>query len=391
MKLLLASLLLLAADPKPAGPPPVPDAEVPSYLSRAELSEWGSALRLVQQGEERVRQGNSIVASAAIKRSTLGAFAETPEQVRARGQKLVNDGMDQIRRAQPSLVKLRAVAAAKKADLTKPVVHETEILRQNWAMATSLAAVRLQKAARDGGFRQVHLVGAATFVDGKPVRSDALVQSLRAAWDKADPKALAPAPAGGYAYFAPPSGEGPSTYSAKLDRAATPRTVGILWAELFPLSSDSSAGLLFIRLGDAFTSRVIASEAFLTTVGPSEAPLKELTAKLSLADARSFIPRLASTGEWLLSYDRASPALGAALLRHLCVRDGRVAVSSSAPVAAVIGGDPASLDGARASWSLLSASSSGLSRSFRVSGGAGTELVAVGDLDLRVVEPAAKK
>ncbi|MEY2821482.1 MAG: hypothetical protein RL105_1054, partial [Verrucomicrobiota bacterium] len=146
MKLLLASLLLLAADPKPAGPPPVPDAEVPSYLSRAELSEWGSALRLVQQGEERVRQGNSIVASAAIKRSTLGAFAETPEQVRARGQKLVNDGMEQVRRAQPSLTKLRAVAAAKKADLTKPVVHETEIPRHNWAMATSLAAVRLQKA-----------------------------------------------------------------------------------------------------------------------------------------------------------------------------------------------------------------------------------------------------
>jgi hypothetical protein len=79
------------------------------------------------------------------------------------------------------------------------------------------------------------------------------------------------------------------------------------------------------------------------------------------------------------------------LLRHLCVRDGRVAVSSSAPVAAVIGGDPASLDGARASWSLLSAASSGLSRSFRISGGAGTELVAVGDLEFRVVEPAAKK
>ena len=67
----------------------------------------------------------------------------------------------------------------------------------------------------------------------------------------------------------------------------------------------------------------------------------------------------------------------------------RTAVASG--MSAVIGGDPASLDGARASWSLLSAASSGLSRSFRVSGGAGTELVAVGDLEFRVVEPAAKK
>jgi hypothetical protein len=392
MHAFLASLLLLAADPKAPAPAPVSDSEVPSYLTRAELSEWGNALRQIQAGEERVRQGNSIIASAAIKRSTLGAFSETPEQVRARGQKLVNDGNEQIRRAQPSLVKLRAVAAAKKADLTKPVVHEAEVLQQNWAMATSLAAVRIQKAARDGGFKHVHFLGAAVFVDGKPARSSPLEDSLRAAWTKADPRSLSPAPAGGYAYFAPPSGEGASAFGAKLERAATPRTVSVLWAEVFPLSADSSSALLFVRLADAFTSRIVASEAFLTTVGPSDAPMKELAVKLSLADARSFIPRLASSGDWLLSYDRSSPALGAALLRHLCVRDGRIAVGSSVPASVVIGGnDPPSLDGARASWSVMSASSTGLGRTFRVSGGVGSDLVGIGDLELRVTEVAAKK
>ncbi len=384
MKTLLASLLLLAADAKPPAPPPVPDTEIPSYLSRAELSEWGSAMRQIQLGEERVRQGNSIIASSSVKRTTQGAFGETPEQVRARGQKMVNDGMEQIKRAQPSIIKLRAVAAVKKADLTKPVVHALEVPRHDWPMATSLAAVRLQKAARDGGFKHV-------FTDAKSARSAALSDSLRAAWDKADPKALSPVPASGYAYLAPPSGEGASAFSADLPRASTPRTVAVIWAEMFPLSADASAGLLFVRLADAFSSRVIASEAFLTSVGPVDAPLKELDARLSLADARSFIPRLAASGEWLLSYDRSSPALGVALLRHLCVRDGRVLVGSSAPAAAVLGGDAPSLDGARAAWSVVPAASSGLSRSYRVSGGAGADLVSVGELDLRITEPPPAK
>lgn len=389
---LLSGLCLRAADAKPSAPPPVPDNEVPSLLSRTELSEWGSALRQVQLGEERVRQGNSIIASAAIKRSTQGAFAETPEQVKARGQKLVNDGTEQIRRAQPSILKLRAVAAMKKADLTKPVVHEAEVPAQNWAMAVSLAAVRLQKAARDGGFKHVHFLGASVFAEGKAARSGVIGDSLRAAWEKADSRSLSPVPSGGYAYFAPPSGEGPSAFSENLDRATTPRTVAVLWAEVFPLASDGSAGLLFVRLADAFTSRIVASEAFLTTVGPADAPMKELNARLTLADARSFIPRLAASGDWLLAYDRGSPALGAALLRHLCVRNGRIAVGSSLPAAAVVGGaDAPSLDGARATWSVASAASSGLSRTFRVSGGAGADLVSVGDLEFRVTEPPAAK
>ncbi|MGA0134555.1 MAG: hypothetical protein ACO3ND_09405 [Opitutales bacterium] len=392
MQFLLASLLLLAADPKPAGPPPVSDAEVPSYLSRAELSEWGNALRFVRQGEERVRQGSSIVASAAIKRSTQGAFAETPEQVKARGQKLINEGNDQIRRAQPSLVKLRAVAAAKKADLTKPVVHQAEVLRHDWTMATALAAVRLQKLARDGGFKQVHLVGAVAYdLEGNSVRSGALADSIRAAWEKADPKSLSPAPAGGYSYVAPDGDSLTPSFAPKLDRAAAPRTVGVLWAELFPLSADASTSLLFIRFADAFNCRILGSEAFLTTAGPSQAPLKELTVSLSLADARSFIPRLAASGEWVLGYDRAAPPLGAALLRHLCVKDARVAVGCSAAVVTVIGGDAPSDDGARAKFSLLSAASTGLGRVFRVSGGTGADLVAVGDLELRVSEPPAPK
>lgn len=398
MKALFATLCLFAgvhldaADAKPPPPPPVPDNEVPSFLSRTELSEWGSAMRQVQLGEERLRQGNSIVASAAIKRTTQGAFGETPEQVKARGQKLVNEGGELIRRAQPSITKLRAVAALKKAELTKPVVHEAEVPGQSWAMAASLSAVRLQKAARDGGFKRVHFLGAAVFSEGKSARSSVLNDSLRAAWDKADSRALSPVPAGGYAYFAPPSGEGPSKFSANLERAATPRTEGIVWAEVFPLSADASAGLLFVRLADAFTSRIVASEAFLTTVGPVDGPAKELTVRLTLSDARSFIPRLAASGDWLLAYDRASPALGAALLRHLCVRDGRIAVGSSAPAAAVIGGaDAPSLDGARATWSLAPAASSGFGRTFRVSGGAGADVVAVGDLELRVTEPPAAK
>ncbi len=391
MKLLLASLLLLAADPKPAGPPPVPDSEVPAYLSRTELPLWNNAVAQVAAGEERIRKGNSIVASAAIKRSTLGAFAETPEQIKLRGQKLVAEGQEIVRKSEPTLARLRLLAAAKKAEILKPVVHQLEIPRQPWPIAVSLSAVRMQKAAREAGFQEIHFLGAATYIEGKPSRSDLLGGLIRSAWEKAEAGSLQAVPVGGYSYARPSDGSRAPSFTAKRPPAKEQKKTAVVWAELFPLSSDASAGLLFLRMADAYTALVVASECSLTTVGPSETSFRELSGRLSLADSQSFLPRLASSGAWILSYDPSSPPLGVALLRHLCVKDGRVLVGASAPIAAVIGGDLPADDGAHALWSISAGSSSGLSSQFRVSGGSGQERVAVGDLDLRVTEPAPVK
>ena len=41
---LLASLFVVAAGEPAAGPPLIPDAEVPRYLRTGELSEWGNAI-----------------------------------------------------------------------------------------------------------------------------------------------------------------------------------------------------------------------------------------------------------------------------------------------------------------------------------------------------------
>jgi hypothetical protein len=389
MLALLASLVVFAAgETAPAVPVPlIPDPEVPRYLNTAERAEWGRALRQVELGQARMQQGTSIMNAPRIE--TKGAFAETAEQVKARAQKIIDEGRNQLAQAQPSLTRLRNVAGTRHLEVTKTVNLNNELPQTLWNYSLTLAAVRLQKIARDQGFRQQHLVGAITVLEGsKPLRTSALTDQLRAAWNKADAKALAPVPTAGYGYSLP-SGDGPANLSPEWKAPTAARQVAVVWAEVYPLVADNSASVLFVRMADAYTMRVIASEVYLTTTGPADAFPKVYTATLSLKDEKSFIPRLAGSGDWVLSYDRSCSPLGAALMRHLCVRVGNLGVGASQPLVDVLGGDVPSLDGAKASWTIVAEGGSNLVKAFKVTSAmTGAEKTDVGQLVLKLEEPA---
>ncbi len=389
MLALLASLVVFAASetaPPPAVPL-IPDPEVPRYLNTAERAEWARAVRLIEIGQARMQQGTSIMNAPRLE--SKGAFAETAEQVKNRAQKIMDEGRAQIIQAQPSLARLRNVAGARHLEVTKTVNLNIDLPQTLWDYSLSLAAVRLQKIARDQGFKQQRIVGALTVLgSNKSLRTPALTDQLRAAWNKADAKALTPAPAAVYSYTSP-AGEAPATLAADWQVPTAARQTAVVWAEVYPLTADMSASLLFVRMADAFTMRVIGSEIALTTTGPADAFTKVYTGTLALKDEKSFIPRLASSGDWVLSYDRDSSPLGAALLRHLCVRVGNLGVGASQPLVEVIGGEPPSLDGAKASWSVKPDITTNLVKSFKVtSATTGAPVTEVGQLVFKLEEPA---
>jgi hypothetical protein len=376
MLALFASLVVFAAG-ETTPPPPVPlipDPEVPRYLNTPERAEWGRAVRQVELGQARVQQGTSIMNAPRLE--SKGAFAETAEQVKARAQKIIDEGRAQLAQAQPSLTRLRNVAGTRYLEVTKTVNLSLDLPQTKWENSLIQAAIRFQKIARDQGFQQQHIVGAITVLEGNPpLRTNALTEQLRAAWSKADAKALSPAPANGYGTFTP--------------AVSQPRQVALIWAEVYPLTVDNSASLLFVRMSDAVTHRVVASEVFLTTTGPAPTFAKVYTGSLSLKDEKSFIPRLAGSGDWVLGYDRASSPLGAALMRHLCVRVGNIGVGSLDTLADVVGGGVVNPEPAKASWIVTTDGGSNLVKSFKVaSAAAGAEKTEVGQLVLKLEEPA---
>ena len=178
MLALFASLVVFAAGETapPPSVPMIPDPEVPRYLNTVERSEWGRAVRQIELGQARVQQGMSIMGAPRLE--SKGAFAETAEQAKARAQKIIDEGRNQLNQAQPSLTRLRNLAGTRYLEVTKTVNLNNDLPQTLWNYSLTLSAVRLQKIARDQGFKQQHLVGAITVVEGnKPLRTTALTVS----------------------------------------------------------------------------------------------------------------------------------------------------------------------------------------------------------------------
>lgn len=393
---LLASLIFVAAgEVAPPPPPSIPDPEVVRYLKSNELAEWNSAMRITLAGESRAKTGQSILATttaiaSANKGPKIGGLTETPEQVKARAQKMIDEGNAQIQQALPSLTRLRAAAALRAAEKTKPVTFAADFAPVSWNVAVTQSAVRLQKLARDSGYSKVHFIGSISLLgDGKLARPADMTADIRAAWGKADDKSLAPVPAEGYAYV-PAVEKGAPSLSKGLKPAAAPKQLAVFWAEYYAVSSEGSRGLLFLRLADAHTMKLIASEAAYTEFGAAVAPVGACS--VELRDDRSFIPRLADSGEWVLGFDRASNPLGSALLAHLSIAQTKVGVSAAPYVVIVAGGGPASSEGVRAKWRAITATAPAGAVAFQVSSiPTGAEAIEVGQLTLKIAVPAAAK
>ncbi len=395
----LASLLFLAAgEGLPPPPPPVPDAEVVRFLKPAEVVEWNNAQRLTQQGELRAKQGNSIMstsvtAAAASKGPKIGGLTEPPEQIKARAQKIIDEGNAQMQQAAPSLARMRLVAATRAAESFKRIAFPVELALKGWSASSAQSAKRLEAQARGHGFRQVHVVGAVSVSSERKIsRPPAFAEEIRSNLQGVGENVLAPVPPAGYRYTLASTKE-PAAFSPEVPTPASAGQIALVWGEFYSIAADDTYGLMFVRMADAFSMKVIASEAaFVTT---SAAPVAA-ACNFTLNDARSFLPRLGQSGEWILGYDAQSDPLGAAMLTHICVTQTNVGIGAASYLIAAMGSGAAGNEAFKAHWSVESTSGpSGISFQVRstpaVAAPAVAAAVEVGRLTLELKAPAAAK
>ncbi len=389
---LLASLLMLAAG-EPVAPPTVTDVEVVRQLKPAELAEWHNAMRITTLGQARIKQGQSIMdtsiaAAAATKGAKTGGLTETPEQIKVRAQKIIDEGNAQVKQAAPSLNRLRLAAAQRVAEKMKPVDFGFEIAAAPPA-ALDDAVGRLHKQAVDLGYGSAHLIGSLRVSAAGLERPVELTAEFRAAWSRRPGVALAAVPAEGYAYVPAVAPAAPAL-SKGLKPATAPKQLAVLWAEQYAVGADGAQTLLFLRLADAHSFRIIASELVLTHTGATP-----VVGTVALRDERSFIPRLTQSGEWTFGFERDSHPVGSALLTHLCLTQSKLSVAGDPYVAIVAGGGPAGGD-VGAKWRATAVEAPAAAPNvfviaFSVQGiPAGGAAVAVGPLTLRVGAPGVK-
>lgn len=388
MLAILASLLLAAA-PAQVAPGTLPDNEVPRYLRGGEVAEWSRARLLLDQGQGRLAQGTSIVNTPRA--PAKGAGFETPAEAKARGEAMIKEGEAQVQRATVTLNRLRHTAAVRYADMTKTVSETIEIAGYPWSEGVLIASLRAQKVARDAGMTEHHVIGAWSFAaDGRPAPSAELVDDLRAAWTKAqgDRAFLQPAPSDGYRITPPAVAGGPASFAADWKAPSSTGQVALVWAEVYPVSATTS--LVFVRVADANGLRILSSECFLTA---GRSAIAGQRATMVLRDERSFLPRVSANAAWRLGYPReACHPLGAALLRHLCLRGDRIAVYAGDLLSDLLAASPRLDDRANALWKVKALP--GTTGEFQVSAqkADADAAVEVGVLTLRVEsdKPAAE-
>ena len=391
---LLASLLMLAAG-EPVALPDLTPAEVVRELKPAELAEWHNAMRINALGEARIKAGQSILktnAAAMASGPKIGSLSETPEEIKVRAQKIIDQGNQQVQQVAPSLARLRLVAAQRVADKLKPVDFAVEIAAAAPPAALDAAVGRLHKQAAYLGYVSAHLIGSLRVSAAGLERPADLTADLRAAWSRRTGVALAAVPAEGYAYVPAVTPAAPAL-SKGLKPATAPKQFAVLWAEQYAVGVVGSQTLLFLRLADAHSFRIVASELVLTDTGAAPA-----VATIALRDERSFVPRLTQSGEWTFGFERDSHPVGSALLTHLCLTQTKLSVAGDAYVAIVAGGGPAGgVVGAK--WRATAAapaaeapaSGSAAVTAFGIEGiPTGGAAVSVGPLTLRLGAPGAK-
>lgn len=391
MNAFLASLLIFAVG-EPVPPPPLTDAEVVLQLNQAELLDWHSAVRIASQGEARIKQGQSILATslpaAEANKGKGGGLADTPEQVKARAQKIIAEGKAQVGRVTPSLIRLRNIAAQRVAEQTKPVNFTAEPASAAPAVALESAVARLHRQAVDLGYPSVHLIGSLRVSAAGLERPAELTADVRSAWSRLSGAPLAPAPAEGYAYVAGVAPVSPAL-SKGLKPASAPKQLAVLWAEQYALTADGSQALLFLRLADAHSFQLVASE--VAFVDQRAKPGPGTVCAFSLRDERSFVPRLSQESTpRVFGFERDSHPVGSAMLAHLCLAQTKLSVAADAYVAIVTGSGPSGgVVGAK--WRATMVQAPAGVTTYQVEAvPVGGAAVAVGPLTVRLGPPKAK-
>jgi hypothetical protein len=387
----LLTLLLGAVTVLANAPQGMTDQEVPRYLRGGELAEWSRARQVHDAGQSRIAQGTSIVNTPRVQGAGRGF--ETPAEGKARGERMIQEGREQVDRANVTLARLRLTAAQRLADMTKTVSDAADVPAFAWDEGLLLSVVRGLKSARDAGCTRHHLLGTWSFdAQGVPQANPALHETFREAWEKAQAERdfLQPAPAAGYR-LAPPAAEGvPPSFAPGWTVPSRPGETALAWIEVHAL--DATASLVFLRVADAHSLRLLASEAFLSSPTGAKPATR---GSLVLRDDRSFLPRLATQPSWRLGYAFGSPSLGAAVLRHVCHRLGHVTVWADDALAGLLPGS-AGPSRANAVWEIRPAPVAGatpakpgesapaFTRAFRLASTAADQTVDVGELTVRL-------
>ena len=184
------------------------------------------------------------------------------ERAEERAQKIIDEGTAQVRQVAPSLARLRLAAAQRVAEKTKPVEYAAELAGAAPAVALDAAVGRLHKQAVDLGYTSAHLIGSLRVSSAGLERPADLTAELRAAWSRRTGAALAAVPEEGYAYVPAVAPAAPAL-SKGLKPATAPKQLAVLWAEQYALTTDGSQALLFLRLADAHSFQLVASELVL--------------------------------------------------------------------------------------------------------------------------------
>jgi hypothetical protein len=329
----------------------------------------------------------STAASATTNGLKTGGLSETPEQIKARAQKIIDEGTAQVRQVAPSLARLRLAAAQRVAEKTKPVEYAAELAGAAPAVALDAAVGRLHKQAVDLGYTSAHLIGSLRVSSAGLERPADLTAELRAAWSRRTGAALAAVPAEGYAYVPGVAPVAPAL-SKGLKPATAPKQLAVLWAEQYALTTDGSQALLFLRLADAHSLQLVASELVLVEQRAGATPA---ACGFLLRDERSFVPRLTQgVAPWVFGFERDSQPIGSALLAHICLSQTKLSVAADAYVTIVAGGGPAGgVVGAKWRASVTEAPAGSIA--FQVEGvPVGGTAVPVGLLTVRVGPPVAK-
>jgi hypothetical protein len=311
-------------------------------------------MRAVAQGETRLKQGQSIMATSlnaanSSKLGKLGELAESPEKIRLRAQKIIDQGNAQIQQAMPSVKRLRLVAAQRVAELSKPLELQARLAPQTLSAALADASGRLQKQAAAAGFKKTHVVGALTLsAEGALDRPAALTAQVRAAWNQAGPRAHEPVPEPGYAFVPPAEPTARFALSKALAPVAVAGQEAVVWAEAYALSPDGARAVLFLRLADASTLRLLASEAAFVDLRGASAPATACFAVLR--DEKRLLARPVADGEKLCGFAAGSHPVGSAFLAHLSVTQSRLGITATPYFVIVAGAGLAPAETLVAKW-----------------------------------------
>ncbi len=317
--------LFAAVAAKPVTPPcTLSDDEVRGLLERNEVAAWERTVASRLAASRDLENAKRKAAAGAPSSGTMKGFdSETPEQRKAKAEKLVKDTTDKLAGIDRTLDAMRDIAVARVKAASFSVACPIRPLPE----AITASAGELRAAA--AGYKVLSLAGVFVPLNGADAADAGLTDALRAALT-GDEKS--------------PAVEGAPAFSGASLKVVKDRKTAVVVAEVLPLATLGGA-LWSVRLVDASTFRVVAaSSAFIPSPAAIEAAKKDyynrdkqpVSYEISVQDRRNFVARLGTATN--LSFGIDGSGVEAALLRVALAGRPVPALNDYAYLAGVLGG-----------------------------------------------------